>query len=515
MENFFKMVFCLTMTLCTTAFSTDEKQTQRLNVLYLMADDMNSYVGFITGSSLKAQTPNLDRLAAMGVIFDQAQVACPICNPSRIAALSGIAPHHSGVYFLHQLGRDAPRLKDHVFLPQYFRRHGYRTEASGKIFHGWEPQHIWSDDTPGHDLSWDHVCPKYSWLKPLGADSGKYATGTAAGGIDGVWSEYAAMALDKKSDLMASGRAACVSTGDTVQDEDMADYKQAQDIARRLADEHTEPFFLAYGCFRPHAPWYVPKKYLDMYPLESIELPAAPLNDMDDIPSYAIKNFANDPALVAACDPEKYVGAKNFFRDILQKDPEAWKRFVQAYLASITFSDHCLGLVIDAWQNSAYRDNTIVSFWSDHGFHWGEKQHTRKWTLWDNATRTPFIIVGPGIRPGRVCKTPVSILDLYPTLVELAGLPKKVDIDGHSLAPLLQDVHASWPQPAVTTTSPGNSSVRFGKYKYIRYADKSEELYDMSQDPREYTNLAANPEYAELIRNMKTHLPNKYASEHF
>jgi arylsulfatase A-like enzyme len=258
----------------------------------------------------------------------------------------------------------------------------------------------------------------------------------------------------------------------------------------RLQREAERPLFLTVGTFRPHIPLYVPRRYFDMYPLDEIRLPEVPEDDLADIPPEGQKLAAARRA-----DLDKTIQAGQ------------WKHFVQAYLASITFADDQFGRLLDALDSSPLADNTIVVFWSDHGWHLGEKRHVHKATLWEEATRVPFIVAGPGLAQGARCTRPVSLLDIYPTLNEFCGLPEKPELEGESLVPLLRDPNVERSTPALATLYPGQHAVRSERWRYIRYSDGSEELYDHSNDPNEWTNLAADPQYESVKREHARWIP--------
>ena len=265
-----------------------------------------------------------------------------------------------------------------------------------------------------------------------------------------------------------------------------------------MQQEHDKPFFLGCGIYHPHLPWYVPKQYFDRYPLDSIELPARIENDLDDIPPIGRRMAGENFAVIKASGQ--------------------WKNAVQGRLAYEAFANACVGHVLTALDNSRYRDNTIVVLWGDHGFDIGQKKFAKS-ALWEETSRTPLIIRAPGVSmPHGRCKRPVSLVDLYPTLIELCGLAPRNDLDGRSLAPLVRNPNTEWPYPAIITHSPhwlgSNHAIRTEKYHYIHYDDGGEELYDVSNDPHQWTNLAARPNYTKVKQRLKKWLP-KTNAPHF
>jgi arylsulfatase A-like enzyme len=283
-----------------------------------------------------------------------------------------------------------------------------------------------------------------------------------------------------------------------IPDEETGDYRSVEWVISQLQREHERPFFLAAGIYRPHVPWYVPQKYFDMFPLEEVQLPRVLANDLDDIGERG-RDIA-------------YRGG-NYHQHIVEAGQ--WRNAVQGYLASTAYADALVGRLLAALDASPHADNTIVILWSDHGWQLGEKEHWRKFALWENIARVVLMIRTPeglaalpqgtpaGARSNRI----VSLLDLFPTLIDLAGLPARPDLDGQSLVPLLEDPNAEWDHPAITTYDFSEYSVRTERWRYIRYIDGTEELYDHQNDPEEWTNLAADPAYAAAKEEMARLIP--------
>jgi len=414
------------------------------NVLVIMIDDLNGWVGCLDGHP-QVRTPHIDALAERGVLFTNAHVQATFCGPSRVSMLSGRYPQTTGCYDFERYSELAS-LREHPPLPMQFRRHGYRTFGGGKVFHhgmgsGWVAE-SWDTDwkTPSNPRPRERM----NWPVPIWD-----------------WGPF----LDD--------------------DEAMGDYQLARVTRETLQQTHEQPLMMIAGIRRPHVPLHVPKKWFDLYPLEEIVLPEVLENDLDDVPHPEI-------ALEGHAAP--------VHAEIVEKD--LWHSLVQAYLASISFVDHCVGEMLAGLDAGPNRDNTIVVLVSDHGFHLGEKQHWAKRTLWEETTRIPMIIMGPGLPAGSKVSKPVGAIDLYPTLCDLAGVAPPSGLEGHSLKALLKDAHAKWSHPAVTTFEPGDLAIRTERWRYIIYPDQTKELYDHQRDPREWHNLAGKSEYEAVEKEL-------------
>ena len=424
----------------------------RPNVVLIAVDDLNAWAGHL-GTHPGAQTPNIDRLAQRGITFTHAYAPAPACNPSRAAILTGRRPSTTGVYENDQPWQ--PILGGTVSLPQLFMRNGYHVIGGGKIFHG----------QAGRDGAyWNEYFDRPEEPGPPSATPRNLPAGLFEWGP-----------LDVSADQMADYRLATWAIGEL--------------------RSTPEPFFLAVGFRKPHPPWYVPRAYYDRFPIATVELPVVKDDDLVDIPAAGVK----------MADPGGDHAA------LLRANQ--WRAAVQGYLAALAFVDEQVGRILAALDASPRRDRTIVVLWGDNGWHFGEKQHWRKFALWEEATRTTFIIDAPGVtRQGR-CDHAVDLLSLYPTLVDLAGLPSPGALDGHSLRPLLQDPAAAWPWPALTTHGRGNHAVRTDTFRYIRYRDGAEELYDHRTDPHEWTNLSGDPATAALRAELRRYLPTTEAPD--
>lgn len=441
---------CVALTTClflSAAVQAEEKPSKP-NVLFIAIDDLNHWVGHLARNP-QTKTPRMDALAARGVTFTRAYCAAPVCNPSRAALMSGMRPCTTGVY---DNGQDwKPVIDKEQTLTTQFLDAGYNVFGAGKIYHG-------SAHREGE------------WTDYFGGGSGKLQRHP-----------------DAKDDGVGGIAFAPLANGD----EDMPDYHVVSYGLEKLQAKHDKPFFLAIGLVKPHMPWSVPQKYYDMFPLDKIELPPYREDDLNDVPKggLAMAKASGDHAA------------------ILQSG--RWKEAVQAYLAAIAFCDAMVGRLIDGLEQSAYRDNTVVVLWGDHGWHLGEKHHWRKFALWEEATRAPFIWIAPGVtKPGGVSDRTVDFMSIYPTLCDLAGVPIPAHVEGTSIRKLLADPQAEWNAPALTTFHRNNHGLRTERWRYIRYADGGEELYDHDDDPFEWTNLAAKSEFAavkaELIKQLPT-----------
>ena len=426
--------------------------TRKPNVLFIPVDDMNDWVaGF--GGHPQTVTPNITRIEKRGITFQRAYCNAPMCNPSRASLLTGLRPSSTSIYFNDDTWRDgAPNA---VTLPEYFLKNGYHVAGGGKIYHskqtdfsGFHEYHI-DEEEDDDDTPADKRAKK-------------------AGKFD--WH-----ALD-------------------VPDEKTSDTKVALWAVDFLKRKHDKPFFLAPGFRKPHLPWNVPKEYFAKFPPERTELPAYRAEDLDDVPQ-------------SATSPNRMAN----FRRI--KDAGKWQEAVAAYLACINYTDTNIGRVLDALDKSPYRDNTIIVLWGDHGWHLGEKDHWQKFTLWERSCRTPFVIAAPGVtKPGSQTQRVVEYIDMYPTLVDLCGLPKNPTLQGKSLVPLMKDPNRPWAAAGITSYGPDHITVRTEGWRYTKHPD-GEELYDETNDPNEWTNLAKKPEFAGKKAELAAVLPKQISTK--
>lgn len=427
------------------------RAADRPNVLFIAIDDLNHWVGHL-GRHPQTKTPHIDRLAKQGVTFAKAYCTAPACNPSRASLMSGQRPSTTGCYHNGQNWR--PGISEDKLLNSHFARAGYRVYGAGKIYHGAADRGgDWTDYFPGKGETRRH---------PDAKDDG-------VGGI-----QFYPLANS---------------------DEEMPDYNVVSYGLEKLNEKSDKPFFLAIGLVKPHMPFSVPKKWFDLFPLDSIQLPPHREDDLEDVPPAGVTMAAphGDHAKIVASG--------------------RWKEAVRAYLATIAFCDSQVGRLLDGLDESPHRDHTIVCLWSDHGWSLGEKSHWRKFALWEEPTRTVFVWKAPGVtQAGGVCGRTVDYSSIYPTLCELAGLPQPNHLDGRSLAPLLRDPKSAWDAPAITTHGFQNHTVRTEGWRYIRYANGDEELYDEAADPLEYTNLANRPEHAARKYELAKWLPESDAA---
>jgi arylsulfatase A-like enzyme len=422
------------------------------NVLLVSIDDLNDWVGCMGGHP-QAKTPNIDRVAKMGTLFNNAHCQSPVCNPSRASMMTGRYPHTSGVYFLSPDLEEAPVLKNLKTMPEVFADHGYKTMAAGKIYHRGDKRFFEEylptggfGPRPKKKISQPHGHPLWDW---------------------GIFPD---------------------------DDNVMPDMKCAKWAVEQLKKKHDKPFFMGVGFYRPHVPMFATKKWFDMHPKDKIKLPAVHGDDLKDLSQYAI-DLTN---LEHVSPTHKWV-----------TEAGQWEHAVQSYLASVTFADHCLGLVLDALEKSEYADNTIIALFSDHGFHLGEKERWAKRSLWEDGTRVPVVVAAPGHKAAQKTNRPAELLDIFPTLLELAGLPKDETQEGQSLVPLMKNPKREWKHPAITSFGLGNYSIRSTHFRFIQYFDGSQELYDLRNDPHEWNNLIKDPKMEHVIVKHAAFIPEK------
>lgn len=446
-----------------TALSASAAVSARPNVLFIAIDDQNDWVGPLGGHPL-VRTPHLDRLAARGTTFLNAHIQSPLCNPSRTSLMLSLRPTTTGIYGLAPWFRSLPDWRDRVTLPQHFQAHGYRTYTTGKIYHGGvggpEQQAIEFD--------------VWGPLGGIGVRPPKKLVGPTPMGDNPLmdWGVF------------------------PHRDEDKQDFKVASWAVEQLeAMPKDQPFFLAVGFFLPHVPCYATERWFDLYPDDDSVLPKVRADDREDTPrfSWNLHWYLPEPRLAWV------------------QENDQWRNLVRSYLACTSFVDAQIGRLLDALDAADLADRTVVVVWGDNGWHLGEKGITGKNTLWERSTRVPLIFAGPGIANAARCTQPAELLDLYPTLIELCGLSARSDLEGVSLVPQLRNAQAKRQRPAITSHNQGSHGVRSERWRFIQYADGTEELYDHDTDPHEWTNLANDPRHADVLAAHRRWLPRRDA----
>jgi arylsulfatase A-like enzyme len=441
----------------TSFLALAENETkQQPNVLMICVDDLNDWLGCMNGHP-NAISPNIDKLASNGVLFTNAHCQAPICGPSRASIMTGLRPSTTGIY--GQINDDNIRsssevTRNNILLPEYFKNNGYYTMGKGKIFHNYAPKGVF-DEAAGREGGFGPKPEKrYKWFdEDTNTDWGAYPE----------------------------------------TDAEMPDYRTAKWAIEKLGGKYVKPFFLVAGFVRPHVPLYVPQKWFDMHPVSGVETPPYKKDDYLDLPSIALK--VHDLPQMPTTDWAIETGN--------------WKDMVQAYLACVTFVDNYIGEVLNALENSPYKDNTIVILWSDHGYRLGEKGIFAKHALWQEATNAPLIISMPGGKITGKCESPVEMLDIYPTLLDLCGMPANNQNEGRSLKTLIENPASGSGNYALTTYGRNNHAVVSGGYRYIHYEDGSEELYNRNTDPNEFENIAGKTGSLEIKSALAKYLPTK------
>lgn len=480
MHPLFKTLILLLATLAAcTAIAANPGPQDHPNVLMIIVDDMNDWVNALKGHP-QVKTPHIDRLAERGMLFSNAHVMAPVCNPSRVAAMTGLNPSTTGIYDNSVHWHEA--LPDAATIPGHFKKNGYYVVGGGKVHH-----HTPGNNRPGDwDSYFDQVFDSHyqAISHQIGSKNVK----------DFQWPE--GFPLNGIPEVAALGNPP-VNANEfdwgpwDAADEEMGDGQMVEWAVDILQQPPDKPFFLAAGIYRPHLPWYAPRKYFDMYPAGSIQPPPIMENDLDDIPEGGLQMAA----------------ARREDLELVRRHGQ-YQNILQAYLANITYADALIGRLLDALDSGPAADNTIVILWSDHGWHFGEKEHLHKFTLWERCTRIPMIIAAPGTtRPGSTCSQPANTVDLFPTLIELCGLTAVQGLDGISLSPQLRDASTHRKRPALTTHKFNNHTVRSEHWRYIRYSDGGEELYDHRSDPNEWYNLAGDPALDGVKKELASWLP--------
>jgi arylsulfatase A-like enzyme len=457
--------------LCLLAGPLQAQPDEPYDVLFIAVDDLNDWVGYLGGHP-QTRTPNIDRLAARGMAFLNAQTPSPLCNAVRTAMLSGLRPSTTGIYGNAPDWREQAIFEGKATLPRHFRDAGYATLGAGKIFHAhtfYEEGFSGFNDT----TAWDAFYPRLDLQLP-----------DEIGPVSRPANENPILPVFDWAPIVA-------------EDSALGDGQVTDWVTQQILAAADGPRFIAAGIYRPHLPWYVPESYFDLHPLEDVVLPPWRRNDLNDVPPGAVAGTFQGTQL------HDWV-----------LDADSWAEGVQAYLASVSYADAMVGRLLDALDASGRADRTIIVLWGDHGYHLGEKSRWRKMTLWNESMHVPFVIVAPGVTtPGATTQAPVSLMDIYPTLAALTGLDTPGHVEGRNLVPLLENPALEWDYPVLSTYGYANHAVVSRDYRYIRYADGGEELYDLAADPNEWTNLARFERFAGVIDELADWLPETNAPD--
>lgn len=453
----------LLLAVCIASFGNANDFKSQPNVLFIAVDDLNDMVGFLKNHP-GVKTPHMDRLAQRGITFTNAHCAAPGCAPSRAALLTGLRPSRTGVYRNGDDPRQNSIANQAVTIPEAFQAAGYLTKGGGKIYHAYsfhkraltgyfEPEH-WDAYYPSKQQQMPADTKPPTW--PVSSNKRFY----------GGYFDWAALDCD---------------------DNEMADGKVVQWAEQQLASEHSKPLFLAVGIYRPHVPWWTPEKYFQQHPLDRLILPKTKAHDLADVPLAG-----------------KQMARQQWHSWIDENDQ--WKKAVQGYFASMTFADAMIGRLIKALDEGPLARNTLIVLWSDHGYHLGHKSHWEKFALWEQASHVPLVFVDTRtdrlqsrealIQSNTRCGQPASLLDIFPTLCDVCQLQKPETLDGKSLVPCFVDPGREVNKTVVVTHGRGNHAVRSRRWRYLQYADGSEELYDHKNDPNEFENLAESKDFA-------------------
>ena len=460
-----KSIYTAIILVTAFIFSCVEKKNREdhPNVLFIAVDDLNSMLGVLDKYS-GTKTPNIDRLASSGVVFSDAHCQAPLCGPSRASLMTGLRPSTSGIYGMiedDKIRSENPETKDIIMLPEYFKNAGYHTMGIGKLFHKHAPEGVFAESGG-----------RFKGFGPLPPERF-------------VWDGYG------NSDRKRYGKTSTDWGAFPEADSLMPDHQSVDWAMNRLKIEYDKPFFMGVGFLRVHVPLYVPQKWFDLHPLDSIKTRPYRSDDLEDVPPVALQ--INDLPMMPSTEWAIESGE--------------WPKIIQAYLACISFVDYEIGRLLDGLENSEHADNTVIVLWSDHGYRLGEKGTFAKHALWNTATKTPLLFSAPELPKGILIDKPAELLSIYPTLLELCGLPAYDRNEGKSLVSLMKGSDENENHVAITTFGMNNHSVKSERFRYIQYEDGKEELYDHSNDPNEFINLANNFDYLDNINSLKKYLP--------
>ena len=434
------------------------------NVLFIAVDDLNTMLGSLDGP---AKTPNMEKLAAMGVSFTDAHCQAPLCGPSRASLMTGLRPSTTGIYGMipdDKIRSANPTTEDIVMLPEYFEQNGYHTMGIGKLFHMHSPKDMFNES--GGRVKGFGPYPEERF----------------------VWNGFGT------SDRKKYGRTSTDWGAFPEADSLMPDHQSVNWAIERLHKKQEKPFFMGVGFLRVHVPLYVPQKWFDLYPLDSIQtMPYLP-DDLKDVPVVA--KMLNDLPMMPSTEWAIESGE--------------WPKIIQAYLACISYVDYEIGRLLEVLEKSEHADNTVIVLWSDHGYRLGEKSTFAKHALWNVATKVPLLFAAPQLPKGKIVNQPAELLSIYPTLLELCGLPSYERNEGKSLVPAMLGKENA-PSFAITTFGKDNHTIKSERYRYIQYEDGGQEFYDHQNDPHEFTNLASLPKYQQNINHLKRLLPKENA----
>jgi arylsulfatase A-like enzyme len=450
---------------------------QKPNILMIVADDLNSWIGPL-GRHPDVRTPAIDALARRGTLFTRAYCPAPFCNASRMSVFTGCLPSTTGIYE-NEPYWDTPSQRPNYI--EHLRRQGYHTSGAGKVFHGKfdyrnagrkkSDRANWIDQQNRLHI-WDAFAANRT--EPLPAQRP----------LNRMFDFARFEEVPSKYHLFDWG-----PIPDDAEDA-MPDEAVVRTATAHFAAPPQQPFFFAAGLYKPHLPWHVPKRFFDLYDPETLALPPVKRNDLDDVPKIAQE---------WALTPDDHA---------LVQEKGQWRHAVQGYLAAISYCDWMIGRIVAALDASGLAGDTTIVLCGDNGFHLGEKLHWRKFVLWEEATRVPLIVVPPRGRSMRPrIHDPVSVMDLFPTLCDLSGLAQMAGVDAASLMPLMNS-ETPHRRPAVMTWGRGNHSVRAEHWRLTRYRDGSEELYDLASDPNEWTNLAGDAAFDAVRDGLRRHLPD-------
>ena len=462
--------------------SSQPCHAQQPNILFIAIDDLNDYISPLANHP-GIVTPGFDRLARRSTVFTNAHCAAPACHPSRVAVMTGVHPSKSGIY-RNLFGAHGPRwrdespeLKNAVVLSQHFRNNGYQAVGGGKIFHTlqWTPGDSQNDPDAWDDYRGDPLDPiSNDWPRPK-------------------FSQHQNEGFQGKRPLNNHLFGAAVI--DKTVEQEFGDHLVADWAIEQLNQNFDKPLFLAVGLFRPHIPWEVPKRWFDLYPIDTVQIPNVQPDDLLDAHDHGRRHW------------HKWV-----------KENNQWRKLMQGYLASISYVDHQVNRILDGLEASPKADNTIIVLWSDHGFHIGEKENWEKFALWNQTTRVPLFISLParfeknGFPNHSRTDQPVTLTDLYPTLCDLAKIPTPNQCTGDSLLNQLRNPDSARAQPALTSfyfhrERMASHAISGTRFRYIKYGNDFEELYDLQNDPNEFKNEIDNPNFASIKNKLKNAIP--------